>query len=156
MRFHENQAILQFYKTGKTSYTKDYAQTLTFSSYGIPMYDVWMVYITTNIIYGAPKTAYLVWGMGVATDKNSEVFFGEQMGLLQYILPLKWFNKLESQGVAKGYWSLMTEENKSSEFSYSKRFLQPSARKSIWLKETLQRHNQGLGRKAYEIIQLSQ
>jgi len=155
LRQHENQAMLQFYKTGKTSYTKDYAQTLKFSSYGIPMYDIWMVYVTTNIVNRVPKTAYLVWGMGVATDKNSEVFFGGQMGILQYILPLKWFNKLESQGLAKGYWSLMTEDNESSEFSYTKRFLQPSTRKSIWLKQTYLRHQKGLGKNANEIISLS-
>jgi hypothetical protein len=31
------------------------------------------------------------------------------MGGLQEISSLKWFNKLESQRLAKGYWSLMTE-----------------------------------------------
>ena len=155
LRQHENQAMLQFYKTGKTSYTKDYAQTLKFSSYGIPMYDIWMVYVTTNIVNRVPKTAYLVWGMGVATDKNSEGFFGGQMGILQHILPLKWFNKLESQGLAKGYWSLMTEDNETSEFSYTKRFLQPYMRKSIWFRQTYLRHHNGLGKNANEIISLS-
>ena len=93
--------------------------------------------------------------MGVATDKNSEVFFGGQMGTLQHVLPLKWFNKLESQGLAKGYWSLLTEENETSEFSYSKRFLKPGTRKSIWLKNNQLRHLQGIGKNANEIISLS-
>ncbi len=155
LRHHEKQAILQFNKTGITTFTKDYAQTLNFSSYGIPMYDIWMVYITTTIVNGTPKTAYLVWGMGVATDKNSEVFFGGQMGILQHFLPLKWFNKLESQGLAKGYWSLLTEENETSEFSYTKRFLKPPTRKAIWLKNNQLRHLQGIGKNANEIICLS-
>jgi hypothetical protein len=155
LRHHEQLAILQFSRTGKTSFTKDYSQTIELSSYGIPMYDVWIIYITTTVINRAPKTAYLVWGMGVATDKNSEVFFGGQMGTLQHVLPLKWFNKLESQGLAKGYWSLLTEENGTSEFSYSKRFLKPGTRKSIWLKNNQLRHLQGIGKNANEIISLS-
>jgi len=155
LRHHEKLAMLQFSKTGKTSFTKDYSQTIELSSYGIPMYDVWMVYITTTIVNRVPKTAYLVWGMGVATDKNSEVFFGGQMGALQHILPLKWFNKLESQGLAKGYWSLLTEENETSEFSYSKRFLKPGTRKTIWLRGNQLRHFQGIGKNATAIISMS-
>ena len=155
LRHHEKLALLQFSKTGITSFTKDYSQTIELSSYGIPMYDVWMVYITTTIVNRVPKTAYLVWGMGVATDKNSEVFFGGQMGALQHILPLKWFNKLESQGLAKGYWSLLTEENETSEFSYSKRFLKPGTRKKIWLRNNQLRHFQGIGKNATEITLMS-
>ena len=144
--------MLQFSKTGKTSFTKDYSQTIELSSFGIPMYDVWMVYLTTTIVNKAPKTAFLVWGMGVATDPNSEVFFGSQMGTLQRIIPLKWFNKLEHQGLAKGYWSLLTEENETSEFSYSKRFMKPSTRKYLWLKLNKKRHLQGFGKNVNDII----
>jgi hypothetical protein len=152
LRRHENLAMLQFSKTGKTSFTKDYSQTIELSSFGIPMYDVWMVYLTTTIVNKAPKTAFLVWGMGVATDPNSEVFFGSQMGTLQQIIPLKWFNKLEHQGLAKGYWSLLTEENETSEFSYSKRFMKPSTRKHLWLKLNKKRHLQGFGKNVNDII----
>ncbi len=152
LRYHENLALSQFSKTGKTSFTKDYSQTIELSSYGIPMYDVWMVYLTTTIVNKAPKTSFLVWGMGVATDPNSEAFFGSKMGILKHIIPLQWFNKLEQQGIAKGYWSLLTEENETSEFSYSKRFMKPKMRKYLWLTQNKKRHINGFGKSVKEII----
>jgi hypothetical protein len=74
------------------------------------------------------------------------------MGGLQEILSLKWFNNLESQRLANGYWSLLTEDNETSEFSYTKRFLIPSKRKIIWIKQTCFRHQRGLGKSANQII----
>lgn len=155
LRYHESLAMVQYFKTGKTSFTQHYPQTVELSSFGIPMYDVWMVYITTTVVNKAPKTAFLVWGMGVATDKNGEAFFGSQMGPLQSILPLKWFNKLESEGLAKGYWSLLTEDNETSEFRYTKRFLKPEALKKIWLTNNQLRNFQGIRKNANEIILFS-
>jgi hypothetical protein len=149
---HEKKALSRYKKLGYTNYTHDYPQFLSFGKYGFPLYDIWMVLITTNIVDGKPKTSYLVWGMGVTTDYKSESFFGEQLGLVGKITPLKWYNKLEKEGLAKGYWTLVTESPNTSEISYTKRYWPASKRKKFWLSETLQRHRNGHGTSAQEIV----
>lgn len=149
---HEKKALSRYKKYGYTNYTHDYPQFLSFGKYGFPLYDIWMVLITTNIVDGKPKTSYLVWGMGITTDYKSESFFGEQLGLIGKITPLKWYNKLEKEGLAKGYWTLVTESQNTSEISYSKRYWPASKRKQFWLNETLLRHRNGYGISAQEIV----
>lgn len=149
---HEKKALQRYRKWGYTQYTHDYPQFISFSKYGFPLYDVWMVLITTNIIHGEPKTSFLVWGMGVTTDYKSETFFGQQLGILGKITPLKWYNKLEKEGLAKGFWTLVTESPETSEISHTKRYWSPNKRKQYWLNSTLIRHQQGNGQSAANIV----
>lgn len=142
---HESRAIKNYKLTGATRYVNEISQYVSFYSYGMPFYDVWKVLICTDIVNGKPKTSYLVWGMGVTTDKNAPIFFGNQVGGVGKLIPLRWFNCLEREGLAKGYWSLLTETNETSKFSYEARYLKPAQRKQIWLNEMIIYHKKGFG-----------
>lgn len=125
--------VKKYKHRGKTRYVKEIKQRVYFGEYKNSMYDDWMVLLCTDFIDGKPKTSYLVWGMGVCTDPKAYDFFSKQSNLVGNIIPMKWLNQLEQEGLAKGYWCLLTESNTTSKFSYSQRFLQPSQRKQLWL-----------------------
>lgn len=129
----ERRNIAAFRQTGQTRFVKEIKQRVYFGQYQNSMYDDWMVLLCTDIIQGKPRTSYLVWGMGVTTDPNAYQFFGRQSGIIGNIVPMRWINQLETEGMAKGYWCLLTESNATSAFSYEARYLKPAVRKQAWL-----------------------
>ena len=152
---HEAKAMKNFKNSGVTRYINEVNQHVSFRPYGLPIYDIWRVLLCTDIINGEPKTSFLVWGMGVTPDKNAPTFFGSQVGMFGKIIPLIWFNRLESQGLAKGYWSLLSETNETSKFSYAARHMKPTERKNKWLNEVKTYHLMGKGASVLEIYKLN-
>lgn len=131
-KFELNSAKLH-QQTGQVRFVKEIKQRVYFGQYQNSMYDDWMVLLCIDFIQGKPRTSYLVWGMGVTTDPKAYQFFGAQSRIIGTIVPMQWINQLEREGLAKGYWCLLTESNATSQFSYQARNLQPSVRKQMWL-----------------------
>lgn len=132
----ERQSIRLLQQTGQVRFIKEIKQRVYFGQYQNSMYDDWMVLLCTDIIQGKPKTSYLVWGMGVTTDHNAYQFFSGQTSIIGNVIPMRWINQLEREGLAKGYWCLLTESNATSRFSYEARYLKPAVRKQMWLNGT--------------------
>lgn len=130
----ERSSIRLHQHTGQIRFVKEIKQRVYFGQYQNSIYDDWMVLMCTEIIEGKPRTSYLVWGMGVTTDPKAYQFFGAQSRIIGTIVPMQWINQLEREGLAKGYWCLLTESNATSRFSYDARYLQPAVRKQMWLK----------------------
>lgn len=129
----ERRNIRLHQQTGRTRFVKEIKQRVYFGQYQNSMYDDWMILLCTDFIEGKPKTSYLVWGMGVTTDPKAYHFFSGQSSIIGNIVPMQWINQLEREGLAKGYWCLLTESNATSRFSYDARYLKPDVRKEMWL-----------------------
>jgi hypothetical protein len=119
--------------------------------FGVLLFDDWRILLCTDICDGQPKTSFLVWGMGVTYDENGPGFFWKQIenvfpvGGVYITKCLSTFNRLEKEGIAKGYWCLLTESDDTSSFSYEARKMTEGERKYKWLQEIKVWHNQGKG-----------
>lgn len=151
LKKHEATAVGIYKKSGKKRYVNDVLQRVSYREYGLPFHDEWMVLLCTDIVNGKPKTSFLVWGMGVVTDERSPVVFGSQNGKLGKLIPLHWTNCLEREGLAKGFWTLLSETNETSMFSYTARYQKPQERKNNWLNKVKEYHQSGKGISADEL-----
>ena len=108
--------------------TKHIIQRVYFSKWPIKLFDDIAVFLITTGPQQSPKVTYLVWGMGIVPDKRAPVFFGRQLGSLSPLVPLRWINRLEEYGLAKGYWILLTDSDETSSVSYEARRIKSSER----------------------------
>jgi len=108
--------------------TKHIIQRVHFSEWPIKLFDDIAVFLIATGPQQSPQISYLVWGMGIVPDKRAPVFFGRQLGLLSPLVPLRWINRLEEYGLAKGYWILLTGSDETSSVSYEARRIKSSER----------------------------
>jgi hypothetical protein len=135
LQMFEQENIRLYSQNGQTRFVQEIKQRVYFGEYRHSMYDDWMVLLCTHFIKGKPRTSYLVWGLGVAIDMKSYKFFSKQSSIIGKCVPVIWLTQLEREGLAKGYWCLLTESNTTSSFSYDARYLQPRVRKQMWLSQ---------------------
>lgn len=130
---HEKYALKYFKLNGTQRFVKEIKQRVALNLFGFTIYDDWMILICTDIYKGKPKTSFLIWGLGIVWDKQSTQFFGTQLGFFGKLIPFNIFDAIEREGLAKGYWVLLTESDETSEFSYEARNASPQSRKQNWL-----------------------
>ena len=111
----------------------------------VPIHDVWQLQLRVDVVDGKPYAAFFVNGLGIVRDTNAPIFFGAQTKkhLGVDIGPaMLWFNKLEPEGLARGYLVNLTESDATSSFS--------SQRMSVaqWEARCRDRAARGLGRSA--------
>jgi hypothetical protein len=131
--------------SGKRVLETRFNQRVWFSERWLPLFDDWSIVVRTTISNGSYATSFLVWGMGVVPDERAPEFFGRQIGPWAKLVPLAWTNYLEIEGVAKGYWVLLTETNQTSAFSYEARHKSPRTRIAAWRKIVDRQHKEGKG-----------
>ena len=115
------------------------------------MFDDWAVLLAATFDTNGSQMSYFVWGMGVVPDERAPEFFGKQLGDLSFLFPLKWSNRLEEYGLAKGYWVLLTESETTSGFSYEARKLNSKQRKRRFVEKTKALHANRGGKTLSEI-----
>ena len=145
---HEAGAMRRFRASGRNEYVTEVVHRLDFMRWGIPLFDDWAMLLRTDIVDGRPSTAFFLWGMGIVLDERAPVFFGNQLdGAFGVQPPLAWFNRLEPEGLACGYWVNLTESPETSFFSRSAGRMS----RAKWHEITRERHLNGLGRSAYAL-----
>ena len=110
------------------------------------IFDDWAVVLAGTASGDGIQLSYFVWGLGIVPDERAETFFGQQLGPLAIIFPLRWSNRVEEYGLAKGYWVLLTESDATSGFSYQARTQKSGYRISRFLAETRKIHFSGEGK----------
>jgi hypothetical protein len=137
---------------GNTSWsTKAIIHRVYFGSGPTAIFDDWAVLLAGSFDGNETQLSYFVWGMGIVPDKRAPEFFGNQLGKLSFLFPLKWSNRLEEYGLAKGYWILLTESDATSGFSYEARNQKSSQRKRQFLIETKKLHASDKGKSLNKI-----
>jgi hypothetical protein len=119
--------------------TKRIIQRVHFSKWPIKLFDDIAVFLLATGPQQSPHVSYLVWGMGIVPDKRAPVFFGRQLGSLSPLVPLRWINRLEEFGLAKGYWILLTDNDETSSVSYSARLISGNQRIKQFVSKSKQR-----------------
>jgi hypothetical protein len=143
---HEQHALRLYAQQGQPALARcDYVHRFHFLRRFAPLFDDWAMCLRTDIVDGRPRTGFFVWGMGVVADENAPVFFGRQLGIPP--TTLAWFNRLEREGLATGYWINLTESFETSFFSSGSERMSRDA----WNRITGERHRQGHGRPAAEL-----
>lgn len=150
---HEQTAVERYRTTGESRYVREIKQRIPFQGYGLPFFDDWMILLCSDVVDGQPMTSFLVWGMGMVPDGRAPTFFQGQLGWVGRAVPLHWISALEREGVAKGYWVLLTESDETSRFSYEARHQKPEERKQEWLDKIEILHSQGQGMRVGDMYQ---
>ena len=126
-------------------------EKVSFWKYGVPIHDYWAIRLRTDIVNGSPKSSFIVWGLGIVTDHRNAKLFGPQLDPIAGAIGLKgedlisWTTKVESEGIAKPYWILITDTPETSAFSYDAMRKAPSVRKKEWALATHTIHKSGQG-----------
>jgi hypothetical protein len=137
---------LGFTDTGRSWATKRIIQRVFFGQGSSSLFDDWAVVIAGTTDGNSTQISYFVWGMGIVPDERAPEFFGHQLGKLSFLFPLKWSNRLEEYGLAKGYWILLTESDATSGFSYEARKLNSGQRIRRFVNETQKLHAANKGK----------
>jgi hypothetical protein len=140
---------LQSHNQGWT--TKGIIHRVHFGSGSTAIFDDWAVLFAGSHDGDETQLSYFVWGMGIVPDERAPEFFGQQLGRLSFLFPLKWSNRLEEYGLAKGYWILLTESDQTSGFSYEARRLNSLQRKRHFITATQELHALNKGKSLNEI-----
>ena len=155
---HEQTAMHRYNTSGQTVYTSDIVQKVSFWKYGVPIHDYWAIRLRTDIVNGSPKSSFIVWGLGIVTDHRNAKLFGPQLDPIAGAIGLKgedlisWTTKVESEGIAKPYWILITDTPETSAFSYGAMRKAPSVRKKEWALATHTIHKSGQGSSAQNLF----
>ena len=115
------------------------------------VFDDWAVLLAGTANKKTIQLAYFVWGMGIVPDERGPEFFGKQFGKLSFLFPLKWSNRLEEYGLAKGYWVLLTESDQTSGFSYQARKKKSAQRRRQFVIQTQKLHASNSGKTLEDI-----
>ena len=148
---HEDIAMKYHKQKGQKTYISNITQTVPFYRYGVPLCDTWAIQLRTDIVDGKPKSAFVVWGLGIVVDHRNPNTFGPQFDSMANIVGLEgedfinWTTKVEKEGLAKPYWVFITDNDNTSKFSHSYVNTHHTKRKSYWNKSTKIRHNSGHG-----------
>jgi hypothetical protein len=138
-------------ESNKSWATKDIIHRVHFGSGSTAIFDDWAVLLAVSYDGDETQLSYFVWGMGIVPDERAPEFFGQQLGKLSFLFPLKWSNRLEEYGLAKGYWILLTESDATSGFSYGARKLNSLQRKRHFTIATQKLHSNDQGKLLNEI-----
>ena len=150
---HEARALA----SGRSTYVSNVVQAVKFDSVGLPFTDHFAIVLRTDVVNGKPKSGFLVWGLGAIVDKRNPAGLGPQYDEIAAPFGLKggdlirWTCHMESSGLAKPYWILISERQETSKFSH-KAVRTPSAqRKAAWHRATRKLHASGNGYSVSEL-----
>jgi hypothetical protein len=134
-------------------YTKKIVQRVSFGGdFGNgPLFDDWAVILAGSRGEKSIQLSYFVWGLGITPDQRAEAFFGRQLGVLAYLIPMRWVNLVERNGIARGYWVLLTETDETSDFSYQARNQSSQTRIMLFLQKSRILHTERRGKTYNEI-----
>jgi hypothetical protein len=95
-----------------------------------------------------PYTSFYVDGLAISQDRNAAKFFGSQVGdgatsIAGTVMAV--YNRLEPEGLAKGYRVNLTESDETSSFSHKKLAVEE------WQRRCAERARAGVGRSAREL-----
>jgi hypothetical protein len=135
-----------FTDSNKSWATKRIVQRVSFGQGSFSLFDDWAVVIAGTTDGNSTQISYFVWGMGIVPDERAPEFFGQQLGNLSFLFPLKWSNRLEEYGLAKGYWILLTESDETSRFSYEARKQNSNQRIRQFVAKTRELHAANKGK----------
>ena len=150
---HEKKAVA----SGKNTHISNITQAVPFHRYGLPFVDHFAITMRTDVVNGAPKSSFIVWGLGVIADQRNPKNLGPQYDDVAKILNLeggdliRWTCNLEREGLAKPYWVLITERSETSKFSHEAVQKSSTQRKSEWHATTRNLHMSGNGMAVSEL-----
>ena len=99
---HEHRAMA----SGKSVYISNIVQAIPFDDFGLPFTDHFAIRLRTDIINGAPQSAFIVWGLGVIVDSRNPTGLGPQYDEIAAHFGLKgsdlirWTCHMEKEGLA--------------------------------------------------------
>lgn len=118
---HEEKTIGRFEQSGETIFVKKYIHRTPVSMFDLPsFYDLWEVWVRTDIINGKAYTSFLI-RLGLIKDTNAETFISNQCdsGFCKYSMKfvLGAYNKMFDWGIFKPIRLNITELDETSSVS---------------------------------------
>ncbi len=146
LRQHEQEAVRRYQASGRTAYQRRHLVRINLTPLGLPgFHDIFAVRVRTDLVEGAPKTAFLA-RPGVAFSEDDAPFFTRQCEgafcerVLRVLIGTG--RGLMEWGVLTPYRLNITESDATSTVSIGP---DPIAT-ATWAEQTRKRHRQGKGR----------